>query len=207
MKTLFTTLLLTAFAVVASAQEQTLFSNKVRVTGFGGPSVYFTSFKGEPHVLVGGSGAVLLNSTYYLGFAGYGLASEPDAGMQPIDGSLRDATYEAGFCGVMLGRICHSNNLFHTFADVTIGGGSTNLVRDDRKYSHDDEHEDWGNHGDDDAFFMVQPMAHAEVNLFRWMRVDAGAGYRFVSGIEKFGLDNGDLAGPVAGLGFRFGRF
>ena len=207
MKTLFTTLLLTAFAVVASAQEQTLLNSNARITGFGGPSVYYTTFNGEPHVMVGGSGAVLLNSSFYAGGGAWGLASQPDAGMRAVDGALRNTDYEAGFCGFMLGAILQGNDVIHTSADVTIGGGSVNIVRDDLKYNHDDQHDDWNFHAEDDGFFMVQPMAHMELNVIRWMRVDASAGYRIVSGIERFGLDNNDVSGPVAGLGFRFGKF
>lgn len=207
MKTLFTTLLIAALAMMASAQEQTLIGPNARVTGFGGPAVYYTSFNGEAHVLVGGAGAVLLNSKYYLGLAGYGVASEPDAGLRRLDGELRDATYEAGYFGCLVGTIFNSNDIIHTAADVTIGGGSVNLVRDDRKYHHEDEHEGWGYHAEDDAFFLVQPMAHLELNIIRWMRVDASAGYRLVAGISRFGLDDNDVNGPVAGLGIRFGKF
>ena len=96
--------------------------------------------------------------------------------------------------------------MIHTSADVLIGGGSISRVRDDREYRHHDS-EDWDRSTDDDGFFMVQPMAHLEVNTFRWMRVDAGAGYRFVDGVSRFGLDNSDASGPVAGLNFRFGKF
>ena len=96
MKTLFTTLLIAAFAVVATAQEQqTLFSNNVRVTAFGGPGIYYTQFDGKPQVLVGGSGAVLLNSTVYFGGAIYGMASQPDAGLAMLDGTLRDTHFKA----------------------------------------------------------------------------------------------------------------
>jgi hypothetical protein len=204
MKTLFTTLLIAAFAVVASAQQHTLFNGNARVTGFGGPGVYYTQFNGKPQVMVGGSGAVLVNSTVYLGGAIYGMASEPDAGMAMIDGQMRDTHFENGYCGGLLGMILQSNDVLHASADVLVGGGTISQVRDHKSTDHESE---WNTAHEDDDFFMVQPMAHLELNAFRWMRVDAGAGYRFVNGITRFGLENKDVSGPVAGLGFRFGKF
>lgn len=205
MKYIITLFLIAAFALTASAQEQTLFNAGARVTGFGGPGVYYTTFNNDPHVLVGGQGAVLLNSTVYVGGAGYGLASQPDAGVVWIDGQYRDTDFEGGYGGFLLGIVTKSNDVIHTSADVLIGGGSINQVRDEWR---DD---DW-DHDDNDAyetdnFFTVQPMAHAELNVFPWMRVNASAGYRFVSGMERFDLDNDEVGGPVAGLGFRFGKF
>ena len=106
----------------------------------------------------------------------------------------------------MLGMILQSNDVVHTSAEVLVGGGSVSQVQDYGEHRHDDDWDD--DHSfDTDEFFMVQPMAHVEINTFRWMRVDAGAGYRFVDGITRFGLENSDVSGPVAGLSFRFGKF
>lgn len=205
-------LALTALTSFAFAQEETLFGDRnVRFGGFGSPMVYYTSFNGESSALVGGQGALVINKAVYLGLGGFGFATHPDAGLATMDGALRDTDFEGGYGGALIGTILRSDDLIHSTADVLIGGGAVNRVRDEA-FRHHDEDSDWNSHRDrwevqTDGYFVVQPMAHVEVNLLRWMRMDLGAGYRLVSGVSRFGLSNSDVSGVVAGGGFRFGRF
>ena len=45
------------------------------------------------------------------------------------------------------------------------------------------------------------------VNLTRWLRVGANAGYRFTGGVRRFGLEESDLNGIVAGGTLALGWF
>jgi hypothetical protein len=123
-----------------------------------------------------------------------------------MDGAMRDTHFESGYCGALLGVTLRSSNLLHASADVLIGGGSVSQIPDYSDNRHDNDWDDDSDYASDE-YFMAQPMAHVELNVFRWMRVNAGAGYRFVDGVSRFGLENSDVSGPVAGLGFRFGKF
>lgn len=188
----------------AQAQEQTLIGGDARLGGFGGTGTYYTDYMGEATALVGIQGALVVNRTMYIGLAGYGFGRQPDAGMEYVEGAWHGTRFEGGYGGLLLGGMIYSDRVVHGTADVLIGGGGiTRVVRDWEHHEHDDFY------GEErtDGFFAVQPMVHAELNVVRWMRVDLGAGYRFVSDVEDFGLENEDVNGPVAGIGFRFGRF
>jgi hypothetical protein len=189
-------------ATTVGAQERTLFDNgSFEWDGFGGPMVAYTRFNGSDGLLVGGQGAVLINHLVYLGGGGYGLANRVGAPSAMIDGQLRTMRYDLGYGGGMIGVIIKNNHLLHAAAEVMIGGGGITWTQRDME---NDGHMS----GDkSDGFFVVQPAAHLELNVTRWMRVDAGAGYRFVTGVTLNDLDNSDVGGPVAGLTFRFGTF
>lgn len=190
----------------ANAQEQTLLgSTDVRFGAFGGTGVYYTDFMGDGTALMGGQGALLINKTMYLGVGGYCFGRRPDAGAVYTDGAWRESRYEGAYAGLLMGAILYSDRVVHGMADVLIGGGGiTRAINDWDEDEWDDDHD---YEQPTDGYFVIQPMGHVEVNLVRWMRVDLGAGYRFVTDVEKFGLENKDVAGPVAGLGFRFGKF
>lgn len=62
------------------AQEQTLIgSGEIENGGFGGPVVKVTSINGESAVFVGGRGGWIINHTFVLGGAGYGLVTNVNA--------------------------------------------------------------------------------------------------------------------------------
>jgi hypothetical protein len=56
-----------------------------------------------------------------------------------------------------------------------------------------------------DFFFVIDPSASLEINLTKRVRVGAGAGYRFVSGVDGMrGLDNESLSGLSFELAFKW---
>ncbi|MBD3167538.1 hypothetical protein GF324_13140 [bacterium] len=188
-------------AATAHAQPRSLFgSDEFEIGGFGGVGTHYTTFKGDPGFLVGGFGAFHVNKVIYLGIGGYGLTTRHDA---PAFPSGEDAVWNMGYGGGLVGVIWKSDDILHLAGDVLIGGGGVGKGLKDYDYDEDDdEHRHL-----EDEFFMVQPMVHGVLNVTSWMRVTAGAGYRFVNGVDTRGLDNSDLSGPVAGLTFRWGRW
>lgn len=194
--------ILTLLAGPALAQE-TLFDGKVDMGGFGGPAVLYTTFNGEDGLLVGGQGAFLIHHRLYLGGGGYGLATRHQAPGEYINETWQELNYEIGYGGGLIGTVIRHNDLVHATADVMIAGGCVTRSIDNGESDGDGGQIDYPH----DAFFALQPMGHLELNVTDWMRLDAGAGYRFVTGITKFNLENEDLRGVVAGLTLRFGSF
>ncbi len=56
-------------------------------------------------------------------------------------------------------------------------------------------------------FFTIEPSALLEVNLSRYIRFNAGIGYRFVGQMSYRNLNQADVSGPTGTVGFKFGLF
>ncbi len=73
-------LLFVILTLPAFSQEQTLIGDgDIESGGFGGPAVKVTSINGETAVLIGGCGGWIINHTFVLGGAGYGLVTNVNA--------------------------------------------------------------------------------------------------------------------------------
>ena len=85
-----------------------------------------------------------------------------------------------------------------------VGGGAIALERDHDSGVGDVSDGDRNSH---DLFAIIQPDVALNANLTHWMRVGVTAGYRFASGANRLGFDNGDLNCFMVGGQLQFGRF
>ena len=205
--TIFVLVLVMAASVYASPRTL-IDTHTTDIGGFGAPTAAYSTFNGEDAMLVGGQGAMLINQGFYIGGGGYGMASRhraPSAGP-----GTSDSRFEFGYGGILLGMMHNSDRVVHMASDVLIGAGAVvNTYYNDYSDPHYTRDGDWDDGRDysDDPFFVVQPMVHVEVNILKFWRVGFSGGYRFVDGVNSFGLNDSDLSGPVAGMTFRFGKF
>jgi len=184
-------------------EEETLLTGEVTHGGFGGPVVKFTRLDGEFGLLLGGRGGWIINHAFSIGGGGYGLvnAIPGPAGT----GDMAEPLLAMGYGGFEMEYVRHSGKLIHSTLSLLIGGGGAGY--------HEKTDEDWdfGNDVDDnptwDSFFIAEPGIGVEMNITSFFRINAGASYRFVSGIEKNGLTNEDIGGPSVVLTFKFGKF
>ena len=58
-----------------------------------------------------------------------------------------------------------------------------------------------------DVFFVLEPAVNIEINITSFLRIHLGAGYRFISGIEKYNFTNSDFSGPSGNFTLKFGMF
>ncbi len=56
-------------------------------------------------------------------------------------------------------------------------------------------------------FFQIEPVALLEINLHKYVRLNLGAGYRFVGQMEYRNFDQSDISGLTGYLGLRIGIF
>lgn len=209
----FLTALLFA-ASIASAEPTTLWGGD-SITSHGGyfaPVVKSTHVDGHTRVLVGAEGGWIINHSFYLGLGGYGMprgiaTSEKD--------SLGKTLFlHMGYGGVLFGYTFRSDDLLHIGMQHLIGAGGIHFGTS--RWADSDEAEERCDRcaEDDDCdfdgtgFFVWEPQLHAELNITRWMRLSAGAGYR-VTWIpeEKRHYKDSDLNGPSASVALKFGRF
>jgi hypothetical protein len=187
--------LVLALSVPAMGRDETLIRGRVDSGGFGGPVVKFTQINGEFALLLGGRGGWIIDHTFVLGGAGYGLVNnirvdELGSGYQP--------RFDLGYGGLEMEYIHRSRELLHFTISTLIGAGSVNY-----------RNRDWLGFRDqpEDVFFIAEPSANLMMNVTTYFRVGVGASYRFVAGVEIEGLDEAALSGPAASVVMKFGQF
>lgn len=185
-------------------RQETLFGSKrLRVSGFGAPIVEFSSVNGQFTVSNGGGGAALFNQTFFLGGYGIGMSNRVNVGNS---GSNQRIDFEHG--GFWLGYVSSPNKLIHFTGSMRLGWGGVNL-----------RNNSFGNNFNTRLTncFVATPEVGIEVNVTRFFRIAATAGYRVVSGVGTLNfndalgntstLKNSDFSSPMGMLTFKFGWF
>ncbi len=185
------------------AQEQTLVgSSSIDHGGYGALVVKFTSVNDRLGVLVGGRGGWIIDHTFAIGGAGYGLVNEvPAKGIGPLGQQFLNF----GYGGLDLEYIANSNSLVHYSLHTLIGAGMVGYRSagwEDVSWTHGDV---WD--ARHDRFFVIEPGANIDVNVTTWFRASAGASYRFIGGVASDASTGKDLSGPSGMLTLRFGSF
>ena len=193
---------------------------KVHVSGFGSYIIGFSDMGGEFAVYNGGGGAVLLNQTVYLGGYGMGLSTQHKHQAISIlnnDGdvsNIDDLYTTFGHGGFWLGYIHQSQKPIHFGVSTKLGWGSADL-HEKRAYSENPDID--YNYFMSDHVFVMTPQLEVEMNLLRWFKMSASAGYQLVSGIDQTYINgagqkteffsSSDFNSPMFNLTFSFGGF
>ena len=103
------------------AQEETLVgSSSVDHGGYGALVVKFTPVNNKLGILVGGRGGWIINHTFAIGMAGYGLVNDiPAKGTGPFGQQYLNF----GYGGLDLEYIANSNSIVHYSLHTLIGAG------------------------------------------------------------------------------------
>ncbi len=179
-------------------------------SGFGGPFVDFSAVEGDFAVFVGGGGALLIGQTFYIGGYGEGLAT----GHYRYDLSevthIDDPKISLGHGGFWLGYINNSFKAIHPAASLKLGWGRISVYDD--YYDYDPQ-----NYVANDGIFVLIPQLEVEMNLTSWFKLNVGAGYRWMSGMDKQYQDlhgdmqdyykSSDYSSPVGTISLLFGGF
>jgi hypothetical protein len=196
-------------------------SGKVNVSGFGTFNIGFSSFDNDLAVYNGCGGAVLLNQTLYFGIYGMGLSTQHGRdGFTMINNSGTPVTYEQVYTqfahgGFWLGYIHKSSKPVHFGASTKFGWGGASLTNQQFSSGYDEPYNYYSIVTDE--VFVFTPQIEVEVNLLKWFKMNASAGYQFVTGLDKYYInENGnqvdffnssDFNQPVFNLSFVFGWF
>lgn len=179
-------------SIILNAQDQTLFGKNEITGAFGGPFFEYGTVDGDFGTAAGGGGAVVLRNFFIGGFGVGGDYSDKFINNQRYDTNL-------GYGGLWLGYVYPSDKLLHLYSSLKLGWGSAKLdPKDD-----DDQLETYK-----DPIFALTPEIGFEINVFKWFRIAATGGYRFVAGIDNLPqLSNDDFNNFNFGLTLRFGKF
>jgi hypothetical protein len=170
------------------------------LSGYGAPTVNFGTAAGEWAVYSGGRGGLIINDSFVIGGGGMGLVyPQKREKLTGDDYEGVDDRTMFGYGGVLFEYHFSAKDLFHFSLGTIIGAGSLGFF--EGRHSEDMEH----NGGD--VFFAVEPEIMAYVNVTRFLRIGAGATYRFVNGINTEGIKDSDFRGFNASLVAAFGWF
>lgn len=163
-----------------------------------------TQIDKQDGLLVGGRLAWILNHRLAVGVAGYGLANSVNISSQEFNSSLYD--FNMGYGGLLIEPIIGSGKPIHVSFPVLLGAGGASFQNNLRFYDQDNQ--SWtGKTTTDDSFFLIEPGAELELNVFRFFRLSTGVSYRYVTGFDLGDVKDEKLNGLSVGVALKFGIF
>ncbi len=160
-----------------------------RISGFGGPTMSFTSINGEFAHMMGGGGGVIINNLF-LGGYGEGLTNTLNVG-----GSSYLSDFDFGHGGFWVGYEIARKKVIHPVISTRMGwGGISGYNEITRKYI-------------DDNVFVIIPSISAEINLTRFFKVNIGAEYRRTFNVNIVEMSDDNFSSFGVYMNFLFGWF
>ena len=201
--------LLVAFSSFGQ-ENQTLFVNRgIRhSSGYAAISNKFTTINGEFANMPGIYGGWFINRKFMLGIGAAATTNYIPVPEQAINFPGAKMTYQYGQFGLMTEYVIASTKKVHFTVNLLTGSGFT-MQYDRRDVDHWDDwdHFDWDDQEDPKFFFLMEPGAQVEFNLFKWMRFSPGVSYRRAFGAKGNGLSDADLSNISYNLTLKFGAF
>ncbi|NVO19954.1 MAG: hypothetical protein HXX13_09650 [Bacteroidetes bacterium] len=167
----------------------------------------YTQFDKRDVNMSGFNFGLIVNHNLSLGFSGSGWTNRNDMYYNNVADST-GAYLEGGMGRFMLEYTLNPSAPVHLTFPMMIGVGGASYVTDKEYYDWKDK--DWNTHHktiDTDAFFSFEPGVRAEVNVFKFMRLNAGVSYRYVSGLELVHTSDNLMNNFSATVGLKFGKF
>lgn len=193
---IITIFILCSIRLFAYEREETLISGNIESSGFGAPVARYTQIDGKWGLMFGGRGGWIINHTFVIGGAGYGLVAN-NIKSDVADSAGGTLNYMLSYGGPEFEYIIESDDLVHATVGVLLGLGNTGFVsRNDAMRATDTS-----------SFYIIEPGMNVELNVSKHFRIDIGVYYRLVSGVDSINLSNEKVNSPTVNLAFKFGKF
>ncbi|MEI7727166.1 MAG: hypothetical protein WCK09_18800 [Bacteroidota bacterium] len=171
------------------------------------PEFAYTQFEGRDVFLGGLSLGVIVNHFFSVGLGAKGILNSGNL-WYDFDGSL-DAPVGAylygGYGGVKFEFKLLPTSPLHVNFPILIGGGGltyyTGSMHNHNYNNNNGTTLDW------DAFFVVEPGVMLEINLLKFMQLDAGISYRYTPDLDLMETSAGLINNFNANLSLKFGKF
>lgn len=169
-------------------------SDRVKVSGFAGPSMSFTTIDGEFAHMMGGGAAVIIND-FFIG--GYGMGKTTE--LEYKNSSSEIMTFGHG--GFWLGYTFMRKKAFHPSFSTQLGWGGIGKRGGD--YTNNPETTSL------DQVFVICPTLELEMNFSRFFKFGIGANYNLVynTGQVNSPYTFSDFANPGIFMSLKFGWF
>jgi len=182
---------------------------KAKLGWFVGIDPGYTAFGSKSVWLAGLSTGMIINHNFTIGLTGRAWVNRNSLYYPaPIITDTVGAYLSGGYGGLLFEYTLFPKSVVHVTFPVMIGAGGAAYVTEREYYQWDDK--DW-NHGcrtlDSDAFFVLEPGIRAEVNLLKFMRLNAGISYRYVGDLQLKNTPADFMSNFTANIGLKFGKF
>ena len=176
---------------------------------YGASEAAYSQLNGQSVFMTGGQVGLLMNKKWGIALAGYSTMGNR------IEASNAKGQYlSASYGGVRFEYTPKPNSVVHISFPLLLGGGMMNLDslkgrdgfdKKDRKESNNR----MGNKNRGNSYFVVQPGIQVEANLFRFVKLYAGASYRLGIQQEQNNalISSTALNGIVVNAGVKVGIF
>ncbi|HEX2869461.1 MAG TPA: hypothetical protein VHO03_20625 [Ignavibacteriales bacterium] len=200
-------LIVLLLAASVFAQRKSFFEGEMDNGGFGGPQVKFSSVKNNFGVLAGGYGGWLINHQVLIGFGGYGLANniKANSDVQNLFNYRSQPYVNFGYGGGVLEYYFTPDELLHSSVSLLIGAGGVSYRSANSACNWDSDN--WNDDNNGDVLFVLEPGISGELNVAKFMKVGFNVSYRFVNGVDTYGLKNSDFSNFSGGIALKFGVF
>ena len=200
---------LVLISALASAQEvQTLFGSPKPSGGYAALSNKFTTINGQYANLAEVYGGWFIKKRFLLGL---GAAASTNNLQVPLEFStepLKKMSWQYGQVGLMTEYVFGSNRVVHVNLTLFSGGGFTvQYERTDLNDWDDPGFDDDDINHDENFFYVLEPGAQLELNVFKWMRLSPGISYRKTFGSDGIGLGDSELTDWSYNITLKFGKF
>lgn len=184
---------------------RTLFKKSDRHVDLGffvGPEGAYTRFDDRDVFLAGLSLGVIIDHWFSVGLAGYGIVNSGNLWYDDIENGYGAYLY-GGYAGVKCEFRVLPKSPVHVNFPLLIGGGGLvyNTWTYNQYYYDSSETLDW------DSFFVVEPGVRVELNLLKFMRLDAGVSYRYTPDLDLMSTPDDLINSFNANIGVKFGKF
>lgn len=204
---LITYVLVLSIVFAASGQEvQSIFGRGNATGGYGALSNKFTTIGGEFANISEVYGGVFVNRRWMVGLAFAGSTNNLIVPAEFNTDPLNSMSYQYGQGGLKIERVLNSNRPIHLVLNMFSGVGFSAQYH--RKDWYDYNHTNSTNAmHDENWFYVLEPGAQLEMNLFRWMRLSPGVTYRKTYGSDGLGLSDSQMSDWTYNITVKFGGF
>ncbi|MFK8054538.1 MAG: hypothetical protein AB8F78_00340 [Saprospiraceae bacterium] len=178
-----------AFGFSASAQGDETLVDKFTLDlsgAWGGWHLQTTNIGGNNTLVNGGFGGVEFNKTVFVGWSAYGVSDNL------IDDNENLVPYNYSYNGPIVAYTPRARSVVHPKISMQVGFGKYEVANNPT-----------------DRFLVLQPGIGGEVNILRWFRAGATAGYRYSLnsdyGSDSFGNTDGFFLEGTLKFGFSWG--
>ncbi len=172
-----------------------------------GPEGAYTQFEGRSVFLGGLSLGVIINHFFSVGLSAKGILNSGnlwyDFDRTPVD--PLGAYLYGGYGGLKFEFKVLPTSPVHLNFPILIGGGG--LAYNTWIYNYHDSGNSEGTTLDWDAFFVVEPGIMVELNLLKFMQLDAGISYRYTPDLDLMETNAGLINNFNVNLALKFGKF